>query len=125
MVLRLLNMDHQIVSPITGKLEPAPMHPMFEDPIFSKSQRWILSTSNLHSGVRLMGTGFGAAVNDGYGVNYMAAPNVVKFTIEVKQVPDTVSAKEFGAALRNVLLELKAICEQVHQPTAIEPKARM
>lgn len=125
MVLRLLNMDHQIVSPVTGKLEPAPMHPMFEDPIFTKSQTWVLSTSNLHSGIYLMGTGFGSAVKDGYGVNYMAAPTVVKYTIEVKQVPDTVSAKEFGATLRKTLLELKDVCEQVQGSTGTAVQARM
>ena len=67
MVLRLLNSDHQMRSSVTGKLENAPMHAMFQDPIFQRSQTWTLSTSGLQAGIRLMGTGFGVATPDGYG----------------------------------------------------------
>ncbi|KAI9498725.1 acyltransferase ChoActase/COT/CPT [Zychaea mexicana] len=113
MVLRLLNADHQIRSTTTGKLETAPMHAMFKDPIFQESMTWTLSTSGLQAGIRLMGTGFGAATPTGYGVNYMAAPMLVKFGIECKRVPETVTAQEFSDTLRKVLLDMKDVCEQV------------
>ncbi|KAI9313766.1 acyltransferase ChoActase/COT/CPT [Dichotomocladium elegans] len=117
MVLRLLNADHQILSPTTGKLEPAPMHPMFEDPIYRASQTWRLSTSGLQAGLRLMGTGFGAVVPDGYGINYMAAPGLVKFGIECKRVPETLTAEQFGKTIRQTLLDLKHVCEQINPPS--------
>lgn len=125
MVLRLLNADHQIRSPVTGKLEKAPMHPMFEDPIFRESQTWRLSTSSLHAGIRLMGTGFGAVVPDGYGVNYMPAPTLVKFGIEAKRVPQTIGAQEFGAVIRQVMLDMKSICEQVNNPGTTLEQAKI
>ncbi|KAI7857673.1 acyltransferase ChoActase/COT/CPT [Circinella umbellata] len=116
MVLRLLNSDHQILSPITGKIENAPMHAMFQDPIFQKSQTWTLSTSGLQAGIRLMGTGFGAGPVDGYGVNYMAAPTLVKFGIECKNVPETVTAHKFSDTIRQTLLAMKDVCEQINNP---------
>ncbi|KAI9258898.1 acyltransferase ChoActase/COT/CPT [Phascolomyces articulosus] len=114
MVLRLLNSDHQMRNPATGKLESVPMHAMFQDPIFQKSQTWILSTSGLQAGIRLMGTGFGAAAVDGYGINYMAAPMLVKFGIECKNVPETVTAQKFSDTIRQTLLDMKDVCEQIN-----------
>ncbi|KAI8147009.1 acyltransferase ChoActase/COT/CPT [Fennellomyces sp. T-0311] len=114
MVLRLLNADHEMRSPVTGKLEKVPMHPMFQDPIFRRSQTWILSTSGLQAGTRLMGTGFGAATPDGYGINYMAAPLLVKFGIECKNVPETVTAQELASTIRQTLLDMKDVCEQIN-----------
>ncbi|KAF7720979.1 hypothetical protein EC973_005653 [Apophysomyces ossiformis] len=122
MTLRLLNADHQIRSPVTGKIETVPIHPIFKDPIYTESQTWRLSTSGLHEGIRLMGTGFGAVYRDGYGINYMPAPTVVKFGIESKRVPETVSTKTFVETLRQTLRDMRAVCEEVNNPNQKESK---
>jgi len=44
-------------------------HPLFTDPLFSRSQEWKLSTSGLSAGDQFRGTGFGAGWEDGYGIN--------------------------------------------------------
>lgn len=44
-------------------------HPLFDDPLFAKSQEWVLSTSGLSAGDRFFGTGFGAVYPTGYGIN--------------------------------------------------------
>jgi carnitine O-acetyltransferase len=44
-------------------------HPLMQDPLFHKSQRFKLSTSGLSAGDRFHGTGFGAPDPDGYGIN--------------------------------------------------------
>ncbi|GAA5806236.1 hypothetical protein HPULCUR_011767 [Helicostylum pulchrum] len=113
LVLRLLNADHQLLNE-KGELVNAPMHPIFTDPIHGQSQVWRLSTSGLHAGIRLMGTGFGTVYPDGYGINYMAAPTLVKFGIESKRVPETVETTKFMQVIENVLLDLRTVCEQVN-----------
>lgn len=113
---------HLLALRILNASEPnAEMDPIFTDPAFSESQNWRLSTSGLHAGIRLMGTGFGAIVPDGYGINYMAAPNLVKYGMECKRVKETVSTLEFSKVLSEVLTELRQVCEDVNgkeQPTA-------
>ena len=42
---------------------------LFEDELFTRSTRWALSTSGLSAGHLFQGTGFGAAYQDGYGIN--------------------------------------------------------
>ncbi|KAI7902342.1 acyltransferase ChoActase/COT/CPT, partial [Cokeromyces recurvatus] len=113
-VLRLLNEDHQVLDN-QGELVSVPMHPLFKDPIFTESQTWRLSTSGLHAGIRLMGTGFGAIYRDGYGINYMAAPNLVKFGIESKRVKETASTEQFMEAITKALIDIRQVCEQVNK----------
>ncbi|RUP44358.1 acyltransferase ChoActase/COT/CPT [Jimgerdemannia flammicorona] len=92
-----------------------PPHSLFTDPAYARSQNWRLSTSGLHDGRRLMGTGFGAVVPDGYGVNYMAAPELVKFGIECKKsAKETASATEFKEAVRWSLREIASVCKEVN-----------
>ncbi|CAO3627431.1 unnamed protein product [Mucor hiemalis] len=113
LVLRLLNADHQMLNE-KGELVSIPMHPIFTDPIHGQSQIWRLSTSGLHAGIRLMGTGFGTVYPDGYGINYMAAPTLVKFGIESKCVPETLPTEKFMEIIHGVLLDLRALCEEVN-----------
>lgn len=101
LALRVLSADH-----------PAPVHPLFTDPIFTESQTWRLSTSGLQAGVQLMGTGFGVVEKDGYGVNYMPAPNLIKFSVESKRVPETVSTDTFIEAIRNAMKDMQTVCLQ-------------
>lgn len=113
LVLRLLNADHQMLN-AQNELESVAMHPIFTDPIHAESQTWRLSTSGLHAGIRLMGTGFGTVYPDGYGINYMAAPTLVKFGIESKRVPETVSTEKFMQTIDEVLKDMQSVCEQVN-----------
>lgn len=113
LVLRLLNADHQMLD-AEGKLVNVPMHPIFTDPVHAESQRWRLSTSGLHAGIRLMGTGFGTVYPDGYGINYMAAPTLVKFGIESKRLPDTVSTQQFMDTIAQTLRDMRQVCEEVN-----------
>ena len=53
-------------------LRPGENHALLEDEIYAKSQEWKLSTSGGGSGDYVMGTGFGAAWPDGYGVSCMS-----------------------------------------------------
>ncbi|KAI9277721.1 acyltransferase ChoActase/COT/CPT [Umbelopsis sp. AD052] len=113
---------HLLALRLLNAAEPnTELHPIFTDPAYAESQNWRLSTSGLHAGIRLMGTGFGAIVPDGYGVNYMAAPTLVKYGIECKHVKETVSSLEFSNALSEALTELRQVCEDVNgkeQPSA-------
>ena len=50
-------------------LRPGEKHALFDDEAYATSQEWKLSTSGLNAGSKFMGTGFGAAWPDGYGIN--------------------------------------------------------
>ncbi|WWC92892.1 uncharacterized protein L201_007854 [Kwoniella dendrophila CBS 6074] len=86
-------------------------HPLFEDEIYSKSQEWKLSTSGLSAGGQFMGTGFGAAWPDGYGINYLAGPYLFKFGIESKFSCDKTSTPRFKHNLVQALRDMRSICE--------------
>jgi carnitine O-acetyltransferase len=90
------------------------MHPIFTDPIHAASQTWKLSTSGLHAGIRLLGTGFGAVVPDGFGTNYMPAPTLIKFGIESKRIKGSHTTADFIGALDKALKDMRVLCEQVH-----------
>ncbi|KAI9470980.1 MAG: acyltransferase ChoActase/COT/CPT [Benjaminiella poitrasii] len=119
LALRLLNADHQMLD-AKGSLVSVPMHPIFTDTIYTESQTWRLSTSGLHAGIRLMGTGFGTVYHDGYGINYMAAPTLVKFGIESKRVPETVSTEVFMDATTKVLRDMRQVCEEAKKNNDIK-----
>ncbi|KAJ7593323.1 acyltransferase ChoActase/COT/CPT [Mycena floridula] len=82
---------------------------LFEDPMFQQSSEWKLSTSGLSAGLLFRGTGFGAAYNDGYGINYLAAPDMVKFGIESKFSSPLTSTELFKASISEAMLDLKGI----------------
>lgn len=102
LALRVLSQDHQLLLDGTT---PS-LHPLFTDPIYTESQTWRLSTSGLQAGVQLMGTGFGVVAKDGYGINYMPAPTLVKFSVESKRVSETVSTLEFLNVIDCVMKDL-------------------
>ncbi|CAK5273818.1 unnamed protein product [Mycena citricolor] len=72
--------------------------PLFEDELFQRSQTWKLSTSGLSAGNLFKGTGFGASYDDGYGINYLAAPDMIKFGIESKVSSPHTSTEKFKDA---------------------------
>ncbi|PIL35584.1 transporter [Ganoderma sinense ZZ0214-1] len=90
--------------------EASKVHPLFEDVHFSQSQTWKLSTSGLSAGEQFRGTGFGASYPDGYGINYMPAPDRLRFGVESKHSCLHTSTQLFMAAIANALEDMKALC---------------
>lgn len=91
-------------------------HPLLDDPLFAKSQEWVLSTSGLSAGDRFYGTGFGAVYPNGYGINYLAGDKVVKFGIESKVSCPETSTDVFRQNLVEAMREMRAMCEQGQPP---------
>ncbi|EIW84318.1 acyltransferase ChoActase COT CPT [Coniophora puteana RWD-64-598 SS2] len=92
---------------------------LFEDEFFSKSQEWKLSTSGLSAGHYFKGTGFGAAYQDGYGINYLIAPSMIKFCIESKFSSADTSTTEFKSEITQALADMKSLCNMsIGTPTA-------
>nr|XP_019003669.1 carnitine acetyltransferase [Kwoniella mangroviensis CBS 8507]OCF67130.1 carnitine acetyltransferase [Kwoniella mangroviensis CBS 8507] len=96
-------------------------HALFDDEIYAKSQEWKLSTSGLSAGGKFMGTGFGAAWPDGYGINYLAGPYLVKFGIESKFSCDKTSTQRFKHNIVQALRDMRKVCEAAGE----ESKARL
>ncbi|KAI0359864.1 acyltransferase ChoActase/COT/CPT [Trametes cingulata] len=85
-------------------------HALFEDELFSRSQTWKLSTSGLSAGYQFRGTGFGASYEDGYGINYMPAPDNIRFGIESKHPCPKTSTQLFMAAIASALEDMRVLC---------------
>ncbi|QRV75282.1 carnitine O-acetyltransferase [Ceratobasidium sp. AG-Ba] len=90
-------------------LRPGESSPLFEDELFSKSAEWKLSTSGLSAGERFLGTGFGTGWPDGYGINYLAGPKLIKFGIETKHSSPTTSTADFKDKIVESLREMKSL----------------
>ncbi|KAI0775213.1 acyltransferase ChoActase/COT/CPT [Trametes elegans] len=91
-------------------LSPGESHPLFEDELFTRSQTWKLSTSGLSAGYQFRGTGFGASYHDGYGINYMPAPEVVRFGIESKHSCPTTDTQLFKSGIFTALDDMRSLC---------------
>ncbi|KII85049.1 hypothetical protein PLICRDRAFT_45160 [Plicaturopsis crispa FD-325 SS-3] len=83
---------------------------LFDDPIFERSKEWKLSTSGLSAGHLFRGTGFGAAYPDGYGINYLAGPEIIKFGIESKHSNPYTSTSQLKQAVVEAMADLKLTC---------------
>ncbi|KDQ57097.1 hypothetical protein JAAARDRAFT_35697 [Jaapia argillacea MUCL 33604] len=83
---------------------------LFKHPLFKRSQEWKLSTSGLSAGHLFRGTGFGAAYHDGYGINYLAGPEIIKFGIESKYSCPKTSTGKFKEDLKDALREMRLAC---------------
>ncbi|KAI8083080.1 acyltransferase ChoActase/COT/CPT [Halteromyces radiatus] len=117
LALKLLNMDHP-VSSSSSEQKKAPLHGIFTDPIFTESQTFRLSTSGLQAGDQIMGTGFGAATQDGYGINYMAARTLIKFGMESKSNSTTLPTADFAAIIEKTLRDVGELCERMTRKDA-------
>ncbi|ODN84949.1 hypothetical protein L202_00794 [Cryptococcus amylolentus CBS 6039] len=95
------------------QLRAGETHQIFEDELYAKSQEWKLSTSGLSAGKKFMGTGFGAAWPDGYGINYLAGPHLIKFGIESKFSCDKTSTQRFKHNIVQALRDMRELCEGV------------
>ncbi len=84
----------------------------FKDPVFAKSRYFRLSTSNLYSTPQLLGTGFGAVVPDGYGMNYMINRDHIKIGIESKRSCPETSTALFAEALKSSWRDMKKVVQE-------------
>nr|ODO04266.1 carnitine acetyltransferase [Cryptococcus depauperatus CBS 7855] len=91
------------------QLQPGESHALFEDELYAKSQEWKLSTSGLSAGRAFMGTGFGAAWPDGYGINYLAGPHLIKFGIEGKFSCEKTSTQRFKHHIVQALRDIREL----------------
>ncbi|KAJ3184004.1 hypothetical protein HDU85_001855 [Gaertneriomyces sp. JEL0708] len=92
-------------------LKPGESADLFKDPAYARSCNWQLSTSGLFPGERLLGTGFGAVVPDGYGMNYIILANRIKMGVESKASCKETSSQRFVESLGQVLKDMKVMCE--------------
>ncbi|KAJ2060373.1 hypothetical protein GGH13_006791 [Coemansia sp. S155-1] len=101
--------------------EKTAIEDFFSDPILAKSTTFQLSTSGLFPAYYLSHTGFGCVVAErGYGINYIIEPKRIKFGTEGKtfKVGNGTDVDRFEATLRQILAELKVICEQSNEISA-------
>ncbi|KAJ7067046.1 Choline/Carnitine o-acyltransferase-domain-containing protein [Mycena amicta] len=94
-----------MLRPLSGEYSP-----FLDDELFQRSQTWKLSTSGLSAGHLFRGTGFGAMYEDGYGINYLAAPDMIKFGVESKFSSPHTSSKRLKDAVFESLREMRALC---------------
>ncbi|KAJ3022216.1 hypothetical protein HKX48_006738 [Thoreauomyces humboldtii] len=99
--------------------EPVPA--IFSDPAYAKSSHWQLSTSGLFPGDRILATGFGSVVEDGYGMNYMIAPDLIKIGVESKIACKDTSSARFTETLQRVLDDIAQMCRDINGDNA-KPK---
>lgn len=103
-------------------LQPGESHPFFEDPLFSESQKWELSTSTLIAGERFNGTGFGAVYPDGYGINYLPGAQVIKWGIEAKKSSPKSDMDKFCKNIDLAMNEMRAVVEAQAQQAGAPSK---
>ncbi|KAJ6531909.1 carnitine acetyltransferase [Mycena capillaripes] len=94
-----------MLRPLSGEVAA-----LFDDALFQRSQTWRLSTSGLSAGNLFKGTGFGASYEDGYGINYLAAPHMIKFGIESKVSCPRSSTDDLKDAIFEALYDMKTLC---------------
>lgn len=97
---------------------------LFTDPLLAESSAWKLSTSGLSAGIKFTGTGFGCGYPDGFGVNYLAGPQILKFGMESKRSNpkgDGHPIAMYKVAIRDALRRMREIVEQGAPP----PEAKL
>ncbi|KAJ3977229.1 acyltransferase ChoActase/COT/CPT [Lentinula raphanica] len=116
---------------LRSMLRPGEQSELFDDPLFAKSQEWRLSTSGLSAGHHFRGTGFGSGYENGYGINYLAAPSMIKFGIETKFSGTETSTEIFKGAIYTALRDMKDVILHVpdtkisHDPLSISRLSRL
>jgi carnitine O-acetyltransferase len=88
--------------------------PVLIDPLSQRATYFQLSTSGLSSGDYYNGTGFGAVVPDGYGINYCIGKQAIKLGIESKKFVRSTSSSAFRQHLTDALLEMRSLCMAVN-----------
>lgn len=95
---------------------------IFKDPAYGNSSNWRLSTSGLFEGPNILATGFGAVVPDGYGMNYMIMSSEIKVGIESKHSCPETSTSKFRDGLRQSLLDISEVCQEVQSKSTLSSK---
>lgn len=88
---------------------------LFADPLLGESSAWKLSTSGLSAGDKFVGTGFGCGYPDGFGVNYLAGSQTLKFGMETKRSNPKGNGeplKMYKESLVQALRRMREIVEQ-------------
>lgn len=85
---------------------------LLKDELFARSQEWKLCTSGLSAGSYFRGTGFGAMYPDGYGINYMSGPDLIKFGVESKKSSPATSTAELHQEIAQALRDMQSVCLQ-------------
>ncbi|KAJ6576609.1 acyltransferase ChoActase/COT/CPT [Mycena vulgaris] len=93
---------------------------LLDDNLFQRSQTWKLSTSGLSAGNLFKGTGFGATYDDGYGINYLAAPDMIKFGIESKFSCPHTSTDGLKDAIFEALYDMRTLCLETDSAVILE-----
>lgn len=81
---------------------------LYNDPVFSKAQRWRVSTSNL-SHPKICNWGFGQVVPDGVGIGYSIHPDHLVFNIAA--LKETGWSQRLATLLRESLTEMQLVAK--------------
>ncbi|KAI8593385.1 acyltransferase ChoActase/COT/CPT [Geranomyces variabilis] len=95
-------------------MKPDEKAAIFTDPAYANSSKWLLSTSGLFPGTRILGTGFGAVYPEGYGMNYMILDGQIKIGVESKRSYAPTSSTKFTETLRGALDDMARMCIAVN-----------
>mmetsp|Transcript_23370 Transcript_23370/g.37293 ORF Transcript_23370/g.37293 Transcript_23370/m.37293 type:complete len:624 (-) Transcript_23370:4333-6204(-) len=76
--------------------------PLFDDPVYSRTSTWTLSTSNV-SAPHIALFGFGAVTEAGYGLGYMTQPDSVPINITSFNSNKETCSKTFGLMIQESL----------------------
>ncbi|KAG0048774.1 Carnitine O-acetyltransferase mitochondrial [Gryganskiella cystojenkinii] len=101
---------------IRGKEEAVPA--LFSDPVFSRTSRWRLSTSQISDDC-FIAYGWGEVVPDGYGCAYMVKESELFFCITSLKL----GSQEFGQHIVDALEEMKFTFEEVRKIEKTEAAA--
>jgi carnitine O-acetyltransferase len=97
--------------------EGSTLHPLFTDPLFSRSNYWQLSTSQLDL-KHIVSIGFGPVVPDGYGVCYLISKDYIMVTITAFKDSKVTSSSKMFAGIQESLDDVFALIKT--HSTAIE-----
>lgn len=90
-------------------LKSGEKHAFFDDPLFSRSKTWHVSTSHLAHEL-VDGWGFGEVVPDGVGVGYSVKGNMMQFNVSCQNKEGRWS-QGMTESIDQALMDLKALCE--------------
>ncbi|KAG1869566.1 hypothetical protein F4604DRAFT_1682122 [Suillus subluteus] len=85
-------------------------HPLFTDPLFSRSQEWKLSTSGLSASDQFRGTGW----EDRYGINFDQVDRGSHSTPPhqiLRRVQTIISTNKFKQHIADAVRDMRVICE--------------
>ena len=88
---------------------------LFDSPVFARSKRWRVSTSNL-THPNFVNWGFGQVVPDGVGIAYAIHPRSCVFNIT--SLSETGWAVQLSDLLEEALLEMQTLIEADTPPTS-------